>query len=177
MRSPVRVFIVEDSPLIRKRIIENLQALGGFDVVGFAEAESPAVAAIASIPNASAAAARGSPSASRTPPADRAAGKSSSSRGATSERANAARARQRPGGGAGGGGTSTRRTSTPRRCRASIRAGTLSSTSAVSGRSTAVTSCPAATSSSTIVQAAIVLPEWPRDGIPPMTKAIRTGPL
>jgi two-component system response regulator DevR len=47
MRSPVRVFIVEDSPLIRKRIIENLQSLGGFDVVGFAEAESAAVAAIA----------------------------------------------------------------------------------------------------------------------------------
>jgi len=46
MRSPVRVFIVEDSPLIRKRIIDNLHALGGFDVVGFAEAESPAVEAI-----------------------------------------------------------------------------------------------------------------------------------
>ncbi|TMI10646.1 MAG: response regulator [Betaproteobacteria bacterium] len=46
MRSPVRVFIVEDSPLIRKRIIDNLQALGGFDVVGFAESESSAVAAI-----------------------------------------------------------------------------------------------------------------------------------
>ena len=46
MRPPVRVFIVEDSPLIRKRIIENLQALGGFDVVGFAEAEDAAVAAI-----------------------------------------------------------------------------------------------------------------------------------
>ena len=42
----MRVFIVEDSPLIRKRIIENLQALGGFDVVGFAEAEEAAVAAI-----------------------------------------------------------------------------------------------------------------------------------
>ena len=42
----MRVFIVEDSPLIRKRIIENLQALGGFDVVGFAEAEETAVAAI-----------------------------------------------------------------------------------------------------------------------------------
>jgi two-component system, NarL family, response regulator DevR len=47
MRSPVRVFIVEDSPLIRKRIIDNLQSLGGFDVVGFAEGESAAVAAIA----------------------------------------------------------------------------------------------------------------------------------
>jgi DNA-binding NarL/FixJ family response regulator len=46
MRSPVRVFIVEDSPLIRKRIIDNLQSLGGFDVVGFAEGESAAVAAI-----------------------------------------------------------------------------------------------------------------------------------
>jgi DNA-binding NarL/FixJ family response regulator len=46
MRSPVRVFVVEDSPLIRKRIIENLQSMGGFDVVGFAEAEDAAVAAI-----------------------------------------------------------------------------------------------------------------------------------
>jgi DNA-binding NarL/FixJ family response regulator len=46
MRPPVRVFIVEDSPLIRKRIIENLQALGGFDVIGYAEAEDAAVAAI-----------------------------------------------------------------------------------------------------------------------------------
>ena len=46
MRPPARVFIVEDSPLIRKRIVENLQALGGFDVIGFAEAEDVAVAAI-----------------------------------------------------------------------------------------------------------------------------------
>src|SRR4029450_6137275 len=46
MSLPVRVFIVEDSPLIRKRIIDNLQALGGFEVVGFAEAESVAIAAI-----------------------------------------------------------------------------------------------------------------------------------
>jgi len=46
MRPLVRVFIVEDSPLIRKRIIENLQALGGFDVIGYAEAEGAAVAAI-----------------------------------------------------------------------------------------------------------------------------------
>jgi len=42
----LRVFIVEDSPLIRKRIIENLQSLGGFDVIGFAEEEDAAVAAI-----------------------------------------------------------------------------------------------------------------------------------
>jgi DNA-binding NarL/FixJ family response regulator len=46
MKPPMRVFIVEDSPLIRKRIIENLESLGGFDVVGFAEAEEAAVAAI-----------------------------------------------------------------------------------------------------------------------------------
>src|SRR5947207_5973194 len=46
MPSPVRVFIVEDSPLIRKRIIDNLHALGGFEVVGYAEVESVAVAAI-----------------------------------------------------------------------------------------------------------------------------------
>src|SRR5208282_6857887 len=46
MRPSLRVFIVEDSPLIRKRIIENLQALGGFDVIGYAEAEGAAVAAI-----------------------------------------------------------------------------------------------------------------------------------
>ena len=46
MPPPVRVFIVEDSPLIRKRIMENLDSLGGFDVVGFAEAEEAAVTAI-----------------------------------------------------------------------------------------------------------------------------------
>jgi len=44
--SPVRVFIVEDSPLIRKRIMDNLRSIGGFVVVGFAESEDDAVAAI-----------------------------------------------------------------------------------------------------------------------------------
>jgi len=43
---PVRVFIVEDSPLIRKRIMDNLRSMGGFIVVGFAESEDDAVAAI-----------------------------------------------------------------------------------------------------------------------------------
>ena len=42
----MRVFIVEDSPLIRKRIMDNLRAIGGFIVVGFAESEDDAVAAI-----------------------------------------------------------------------------------------------------------------------------------
>jgi DNA-binding NarL/FixJ family response regulator len=44
--TPVRVFIVEDSPLIRKRIMDNLRSMGGFIVVGFAESEDDAVAAI-----------------------------------------------------------------------------------------------------------------------------------
>ena len=43
----VRVFLVEDSPLIRRRIIDNLLSIGGFVVVGFAESEDDAVAAIA----------------------------------------------------------------------------------------------------------------------------------
>ena len=47
MDAPIRVFVVEDSPLIRRRIIDNVQALGSFDVVGFAEAEAEAVDAIA----------------------------------------------------------------------------------------------------------------------------------
>ena len=45
-RANLRVFIVEDSPLIRKRIIDNLQSIGGFVVVGFAESEDDAIAAI-----------------------------------------------------------------------------------------------------------------------------------
>jgi len=43
---PLRVFVVEDSALLRNRIIENVASLGGFDVVGFAESEEEAVAAI-----------------------------------------------------------------------------------------------------------------------------------
>jgi len=43
----VRVFLVEDSPLIRRRIIDNLLSIGGFVVVGFAESEDDAIAAIA----------------------------------------------------------------------------------------------------------------------------------
>ena len=43
----MRVFLVDGSPLIRKRIVDNLDSLGGFEVVGFAESESDAVDAIA----------------------------------------------------------------------------------------------------------------------------------
>ena len=39
----MRVFVVEDSSLIRKRIIDNVKGLGNFDVVGFAESEQEAV--------------------------------------------------------------------------------------------------------------------------------------
>ena len=42
----MRVFVVEDSSLIRKRIIDNVKALGNFDVVGFAESEQEAIDAI-----------------------------------------------------------------------------------------------------------------------------------
>jgi len=47
MGLPIRVFVVEDSTLIRKRIIDNVNALGNFDVVGFAEGQHEAVDAIA----------------------------------------------------------------------------------------------------------------------------------
>lgn len=49
MGPKVRVFVVEDSSLIRKRIIENVKGLGNFDVVGFAESEQEAVDAIVRI--------------------------------------------------------------------------------------------------------------------------------
>lgn len=44
--TPIRVFVVEDSELIRKRIIENVQSMGGFDVVGFAESQEEAIESI-----------------------------------------------------------------------------------------------------------------------------------
>jgi|SRR6267378_4193873 DNA-binding NarL/FixJ family response regulator len=49
MNSPLRVFVVEDSELIRKRIIENVRAMGSFEVVGFAESEDEAIASIANL--------------------------------------------------------------------------------------------------------------------------------
>lgn len=47
MKPVLRVFVVEDSALIRRRIIDNVQSMGGFDVVGYAESEDEAVEAIA----------------------------------------------------------------------------------------------------------------------------------
>jgi DNA-binding NarL/FixJ family response regulator len=49
MNAPLRVFVVEDSELIRKRIIENVNAMGGFDVVGYAESADEAVESISEL--------------------------------------------------------------------------------------------------------------------------------
>jgi len=47
--APLRVFVVEDSELIRKRIIENIDTMGGFEVVGFAESAEDAVKSISEL--------------------------------------------------------------------------------------------------------------------------------
>ncbi len=49
MIAMLRVFVVEDSELIRKRIIENISTMGGFEVVGFAESATEAIASIAQL--------------------------------------------------------------------------------------------------------------------------------
>ena len=49
MSAPLRVFVVEDSELIRKRIIENVSTMGGFEVVGFAESAEDAVRSISEL--------------------------------------------------------------------------------------------------------------------------------
>ena len=43
----VRVFVVEDSPVLRERIVGDIAALGQFAVVGWAESEKDAVESIA----------------------------------------------------------------------------------------------------------------------------------
>jgi DNA-binding NarL/FixJ family response regulator len=48
-RLAVRVFLVEDSPLIRKRIVDSLDSIGGFEVIGFSESEDDAVETIADV--------------------------------------------------------------------------------------------------------------------------------
>jgi DNA-binding NarL/FixJ family response regulator len=44
---PLRVFLVEDNPLIRERLIDSLTSTGRIDVVGYAESEREAVDALA----------------------------------------------------------------------------------------------------------------------------------
>jgi len=43
---PLRVYLVEDSPIIRERLTESLSAPGRIDVVGHADTEQAAVAAL-----------------------------------------------------------------------------------------------------------------------------------
>ena len=43
---PLRVFLVEDNPLIRERLIESLTSTGRIEVVGYAEGEREAVDAL-----------------------------------------------------------------------------------------------------------------------------------
>jgi len=47
MAQPLRILVVEDSALIRRRLLDTLGALGGFDVLGCAESAAEAVEAIA----------------------------------------------------------------------------------------------------------------------------------
>jgi DNA-binding NarL/FixJ family response regulator len=47
--SPARVFVVEDSALIRNRIVADLVATGKFDIVGLAECQEEAVASITAL--------------------------------------------------------------------------------------------------------------------------------
>lgn len=44
---PLRVVLVEDSPIIRERLIESLTATGRIEVVGHADSETSAVATLA----------------------------------------------------------------------------------------------------------------------------------
>ncbi len=43
----MRILVVEDSALIRRRLLDTLSQLGGFDVLGYAESAEEAVEAIA----------------------------------------------------------------------------------------------------------------------------------
>ena len=45
---PIRVFLVEDSPIIRERLTESISAEGRIEVIGYADSESAAVAALRS---------------------------------------------------------------------------------------------------------------------------------
>ncbi len=42
-RQPLRVFLVEDLPVLRNRVIESLQEIDGVEVAGFAEGEQGAL--------------------------------------------------------------------------------------------------------------------------------------
>jgi DNA-binding NarL/FixJ family response regulator len=46
MAPALRILVVEDSALIRRRLLDTLGALGGFDVLGYAESAAEAMDAI-----------------------------------------------------------------------------------------------------------------------------------
>lgn len=48
--SPIRVFLVEDSPFVRERLVESLTVPGAVEVVGQAEGEAEAVEALRATP-------------------------------------------------------------------------------------------------------------------------------
>lgn len=48
--APLRVFLVEDSPIIRERLVESLVSPGRVEVVGFADTEQSAIAALRAAP-------------------------------------------------------------------------------------------------------------------------------
>jgi len=49
-RTPVKLFLVEDSALIRERLAEELASAGRIEVVGAAETQSAAIAALRDLP-------------------------------------------------------------------------------------------------------------------------------
>jgi DNA-binding NarL/FixJ family response regulator len=49
-KPPLRVFLVEDLPVVRNRIIESLEEIDGLEVAGFAESEDSALSWLRSHP-------------------------------------------------------------------------------------------------------------------------------
>ena len=49
MRNRLRVLVVEDSPILRNRIVDDISALGRFNVVGWAESQNDAIEAVATL--------------------------------------------------------------------------------------------------------------------------------
>ena len=47
-RAPLQVFLVEDSPIIRERLTESLSTPGRVEVIGYADTEHGAIAALRS---------------------------------------------------------------------------------------------------------------------------------
>jgi DNA-binding NarL/FixJ family response regulator len=45
-KSPLRIFLVEDSPILRERLVEMLASWGAIEIVGHAETEAAADAAL-----------------------------------------------------------------------------------------------------------------------------------